>query len=321
MTSATRNVVRFNPFGEEFRRNPYSVYAQLRSREPLHRFMGTWVLTRYRDIVAALKDRRFSSTLFPDTVKKNKPDFGDPPPDPVEAFIAKAIVFTENPDHARLRRLVNPSFNADAIEAERVLIERVVDEFLSRALARGGCDGIAEFADLVPLYVTAERIGLPRAIYTNIRDWVHETRRLLDPGLMTKADYRRAYDGLHAFISVLRELLPQRRAHPGHDLMSQLLAGRHGADELTDDEVMLTCIMSFVAGTETTKFLIGNGVLAFLQHPEEIGRLRERPQLLGNAVEEVLRFDAPLQQTKRVALKDVQIDGITIREGEQVLLC
>lgn len=312
---------RFNPFSEDFRRNPYTVYARLRSREPVNRFMGTWVLTRYRDVVAVLKDRRFSSTLFPDTVRKSKPDFGDPPPDPVEAFVAKAIVFTENPDHARLRHLVNPSFNAKAMEAERPLIERVVDELLGRVLAKGYCDGVSELADLVPLYVTAERIGLPREIALDIRTWVHEVRRLLDPGLMTRADYRSAYDALHAFLKVLRSMLPGRRERPGHDLISQLLAARHGEDRLTDDEVMLTCIMSFVAGTETTKFLIGNGVLAFLQHPEELRRLRERPELLANAVDEVLRYDAPLQQTKRVALADVEVSGVTIRKGEQVLLC
>jgi cytochrome P450 len=318
---ATAEPVRFNPFGEEFRRDPYAVYARLRSQQPMHRVMGTWVLTRHCDVAAVLKDRRFSSALFPQTVRKNKPDFGEPHFDPVEAFMAKAIVFTENPDHARLRHLVNPCFGALAIEAERPMIERVVDELILAALSKTPCDGIGDIADLVPLHVTAERIGLPRAAFMDIRDWVHEIRQLLDPGLMTRADYCRTYSALHGFLGLLRTLLPQRRAKPGPDLISQLLAARHSGDRLTDDEIMLSCIMSFVAGTETTKFLIGNGMLALLQHPQEMQRLRVHPRWLGNTIEEVLRYDAPLQQTKRVALADVQLGGTTVHKGEQVLLC
>jgi len=318
---AARNRVRFNPFSDEFRCNPYAMYKRLRSEDPFHRAMGTWVLTRYRDVAAVLRDRRFSSMLFPEMVKRNKPDMGDLGQDPIEAFVAKAIVFTENPDHARLRQLVNPAFNPQAIQLERPLIERIADELLQQGLARGHFDGIAEFADPLPLYVTAERIGLPREIFPDIRNWTHQIRQLLDPGLMTKDDYRRVYDALHPFMETLRKMLPERRAKPGHDLMSQLLISRHRDDKLTDDEVILTCIMSFVAGTETTKFLVGNGILALLQHPDQAQLLRSNPRLMSSAVNEVLRFDAPLQQTKRVALEDVSLGEVTVKEGEQVLLC
>ncbi len=313
--------VRFNPFGDAFRRDPYAVYADLRRREPMHRVMGTWILTRYDDVAAVLKDRRFSSALFAQTVSKNKPELGNAGFDPIDAFMAKAIVFTENPDHARLRHLVSPCFSREAIGAERPMIERIVDDLIAAALGAGGCDGIDDLADRVPLQVTIERIGLPRACAMAVRGDVHDIRHLLDPGMMSRADYRRADGALKRLVNRLRSMLPQRRAQPGHDLMSQLIAARHGDDRLSDDEIVLSCIMAFVAGTETTKFLIGNGLLALLQHPAQAERLRAQPHLLANTIDEVLRYDAPLQQTKRIALADVPLGGITIRKNEQVLLC
>lgn len=318
---AVQGRIRFNPFSEEFYRDPYSVYRRLRSTEPFHRFMGTWVLTRYRDVTTILRDRRFSSMLFPETIARNKPYFKNVERDPIEAFAAKAIVFTENPDHTRLRQLVNPSFNPKAIQRERPLIERVADELLQEGLVKGHMDGIADFAEPLPLKVTAERIGLPKEILPDVRDWTHVIRQLLDPGSMTKDVYEHVYDALYAFIDRLRRILPERRSNPGHDLMSQLLASHHRGDKLTDDEVMLTCIMSFVAGTETTKFLIGNGILALLRHPDQLQNLHDNPHSIGRAVNEVLRYDAPLQQTKRVALEDVALAEVTIKKDEQVLLC
>lgn len=312
---------RFNPFSAEFRSDPYAVYRRLREEDPLHRIMGTWVLTRYRDVRAVLRDRRFSSILFPETVRKNKPNFDDGAGDPISAFVVKAIVFTENPDHARLRQLVEPSFCRARIEHERPMIEGVIAELIDDALTKGGMDGVDEFADLVPLRVTSARIGLPRNIVGDVRGWVHDVRRILDPSLMTKDDYERAHCSLIAFLDVLRGILAQRRAGIGDDLMSELISRRYGDDRLTDDEVLLTCIMSFVAGTETTKYLITNGIFAFLRHPDQLQRLRRKPALMKNVVDEAVRFDAPLQQTKRIALEDVPFAGVTIKEGEQVLLC
>lgn len=311
---------RFNPFSEEFRRDPYAVYRRLRENDPMHRVLGMWVLTRYADVAAVLRDRRFSSSLFPAAIKQHQPKnggtFGRS-----ESFIAKAIVFTENPDHARLRRLVGPCFNAEAVEAERPHIETLVDALLDGAQGQGGMEAIAEFADLIPLHVTADRLGLPDDARPRIREWTHLIRFLLDPGLMVPDDYVRVEAALAEFMDFVRPLVRERRERPGDDVISRLVASRAGDERLTDDEVVLTAIMSFVAGHETTKHLIGNGLLALLEHPEQRRRLREGPGLIGAAVDEVLRYDAPLQQTKRVALETLDVGGETVRRGDKLLLC
>ncbi|HEU5319329.1 MAG TPA: cytochrome P450 [Methylomirabilota bacterium] len=312
--------LRFNPFSEEFRRDPYAVYRRLREAEPMHRVLGMWVLTRYADVAAVLRDRRFSSRLFPDAIEQHQPKGGQRF-HRIESFIAKAIVFTDNPDHSRLRRLVGGCFSPEAVEAERPHVEALVDRLLDRALAAGGMEAMGEFADEIPLHVTADRLGLPEDGRRQVREWTHLIRFLLDPSLMAPDDYVRVEAAAAAFMEYVRPLVGERRARPTADVITRLLESRAGDDRLSEDEVILTCIMSFVAGHETTKYLIGNGLLALLQHPAQRARLRGEPGRVGAAVDEVLRYDAPLQQTKRVALEDVDVGGQTIRRGDKVLLC
>jgi hypothetical protein len=319
-TAGARRRLRFNPFSEEFRRDPYAVYRRLREHDPMHRVLGMWVLTRYADVAAVLRDRRFSSSLFPQSIKQHRPKGGETFARS-ESFIAKAIVFTENPDHARLRRLVGDCFSAETVDAERPHVEAIVDGLLDRARAQGGMEAMADFADLIPLHVTADRLGLPEDRRPQIREWTHLVRFLLDPALMTPADYVRVEAALAEFMEYVRPFLGERRARPGDDVISRLLQSRIGDDRLSDDEIILTCIMSFVAGHETTKYLIGNGLLALLQHPEAHRRLRQSPELVTSAVDEVLRYDAPLQQTKRLALQTIEVGGEAIRRGDKVLLC
>lgn len=314
------HTAKFNPFGGGFVQDPYATYFRLRQSEPVHRFLGVWVITGHDDVVTVLRDRRFSSSLFPKIIDQRKPDFHDAN-DPITAFIAKAIVFTENPDHARLLKLISPYFTQQAIDAELPAIERVVDGLLQRIPLDSPFDGMAELADVVPLHVTANRLGLPEGIRPAVKKWVHDVRMLLDPGLMTERQYRAAYEALLNFLPPLRAILTDRKHAPKGDLISKLISSRHGTDCLTDEEIVLLSIMTFVAGTETSKYFIGNGILAFLENPEQMRLLRRRPELLDRAASEVLRFNAPLQQTKRVAVENVQIGDVLIQKGEQVLLC
>lgn len=326
-TGRTRNKgqdVIFNPFSPAFRTDPYPTYRNLRERAPVKRIMGSWLLSRYSDVAHVLRDRQFSSSRIPDLVKRGRSGVdgssGYRDHEGIESFIGKAIVFTENPDHSRLRRLVNNIFSPKAVAAERPRIEAIGRRLLERPLAEGGMELIGDFADKLPMYLMCERLGVPWKMGPTIRDWAQDTRLLLDPTLMSKEDYIHVEGVLQSALAYFQQIIEERKRKPGEDVISVLLANRDKEDRLNEREIALTCIMSFVAGHETTKHLIGNGVLALLAHPDQAAKLRAKPALIGNTVEEVLRYNAPLQQTKRIAIKDTTINGSTICNGDQVLL-
>lgn len=320
VATAPQTKVRFNPFDEAFRKDPYPTYKALRENDPVHRVFGTWVLTRYDDILLALKDRRFNVSLIPDVVKRQTEKMGQSF-EGIEGFVKKAIVFTENPDHARLRKLVHPAFTSKVVQSEREMIEGLVDKHLQKAFDQKEIDIIHDFADPVSLGVLCHRLNLPESMHSTVKEWMHDIRYLLDPGLMVNEDYIRVEAVVQTFKSYLAELIVERRKNPGNDFISQLIVSSQGDDQLTDDEIHLLCIMTFVAGGETTRHLIGNTVFELLSHPDQLARLQEKPELIHNTVDEVLRYNTPLQQTKRYATEDVELGGKTIKEGDKLLLC
>jgi cytochrome P450/surfactin synthase thioesterase subunit len=312
---------RFNPLSEEFHQDPYPVYERLLRENPRSRMLGSWVFTSFADVVKVLSSRTYSSRLFEDIIWKNKPDFGIPEPDPIQYFIRKAIVFTENPDHARLRRLTNNGFTQRQIDSERELIGTIVDAAIERGLRDGASDVVSAIAEPVPLRVMAGRLGLDVDAHPDFARWINDARQLLDPGLMTKSDYERAHASMSRLLAVMRGHVDSCPFHGDGGLIEKFASARWGEDKLDRDEIPLLSIMTFVAGTETTKALIGNSVHLLLTHPDQLALLRRDRSLLRNAVDEVMRYESPLQQTKRVAIEDSAFDDITIRKGEQILLC
>lgn len=181
---------------------------------------------------------------------------------------------------------------------------------------------IADFAKPLPVMVMCDWMRLPPDLHEVVERWTHDIRSLLEPGLLKAPDMVHACGVVDSFVRELRAVMDERRAAPGDDLISALLAARTaGGDRLSDEEVAFVCIMCFVAGNETTAALIGNAVLALLQHPAQGELLRRRPELAPSAVQEALRYDSPLQVTKRLVIDQVQIDDVMLREGDQVLLC
>lgn len=319
---------RFNPFSAEFRRDPYPAYRALRETRPVHKTMGMWVLTRQADVRAVLRMREFSAGLIPELVRRQAARgaaASGASPDQLRRIVRlgeKSLVFTDNPDHARLRSLVNRVFTADAVAALRPRVADVAARLLRPALTQGGMDAITDFAEPLPLTVMCDWLALPPGLRERAAEWTRDTRFLLEPGLMSGADLSRAATVVEDFAGALAELVAARRARPGPDLVSQLAAATTGSgDRLDDEEAAFVCIMCFVAGNETTKSLIGNGLLALLRHPGQGARLRADPSRAGAAVDEALRYDSPLQMTKRVATADVEIGGHLVPAGDQVLLC
>lgn len=320
MTATAR--VRFNPFGAEFRRDPYPLYRQLREAEPVHRTLGMWVLTRHADVRAVLGDRTFSAGLIPRLVRAQAGRVSGADVARIERLGGKSLVFTDNPDHARLRGLVNRVFTAQEVATLRPMVEQVAGRLVERSCRAGGMDVIADFAAPLPVAVLCEWMRLPEDLREHVGQWTHDIRFLLEPGLMSGDDFTRVCEVVESFVSALDEVVDARRRDPGDDLISRLLATETGGgDLLSAEELVFVCIMCFVAGNETTKSLIGNGLLALLRHPDQAALLRERLELVTGAVGEALRYDCPLQLTKRLATRDVEVGGTRIAEGEQVLLC
>jgi len=312
--------LRFNPFVPEFRANPYAMYRRLQAADPMHRSMGMWVLTRYSNIKQVMADLRFSSSQIPDLVKLHGQKAGFDIA-AIESLGKKSIVFTDKPEHPRLRRLVGPPFSGKVIDSHVLRIEAIANELLDNIGGSTTVDFIAEFANLLPLHVMSDMMNLPPEIRPAISDWTHRIRYLLEPGLMSRGVLDRVHRTLLEYMAYFRELIAERKRKPGSDLVSALIASRAGSDSLSEEEIIFSCVMTFVAGHETTKCLIGNGMLALLTNPDQLALLRQNPDLMASAAAEMLRYESPLQQTKRTATEDVDLNGQVIHRGDAVLLC
>ncbi|TMQ19615.1 MAG: cytochrome P450 [Candidatus Rokuibacteriota bacterium] len=306
--------VTFNPMDPEFVADPYPTYRRLRTEDPVHQNpLGFWVLTRYEDVMATLRDAR--------AVKE-----------PIAAFVAArfgaavpAIGFSmldrDPPDHTRLRGLVSKAFTPKMVERLRPEVQAIVDGLLDGVEGAGTMDLIEQFAYPLPVTVICQMLGVPVEDRERFKQWGLDIARGLD-AIMLPPDSevaRRSVASRHALTGYFRELIAERRTTPRADVLSDLIAAEEAGDRLSEPELLATCILLLIAGHETTVNLIGNGTLALLRHPDQLRLLRERPGLIGSAVEELLRFDGPVQRTARIPSEDITIDGRTILKGELVM--
>jgi pimeloyl-[acyl-carrier protein] synthase len=302
--------VEFNPFLPEFHANPYPFYHRLRAADPVHRTpMGLWVLTRYDDVVSVLKDPRFGREGF-DQILANVYGEG-----------ARSMLFRDPPDHTRLRGLVSQAFTPRVIERMRSHIEDIVDRLLDKVQNANAMDVIADLASPLPVTVICEMLGVPTDAHSGIHQWSADLARSLDAiGMPTDEEVvTRGRAAQQAMLEYFRDLIAERRQTPCDDLLSLLIAAEEQGDRLTEGELLITCNLLFVAGHETTVNLIGNGVLALLNHPEELAKLRADPTLLPGAVEELLRYDSPVQRTGRMTNTDIELHGRKIPKGSLVV--
>jgi len=309
---------RFNQFDPARLRNPYPLYERMRRREPVYQngLVRVWFLFRHRDVELALKDPRF-------TVRRS--EFMSPRLNPLLAlspefqrFAERTLLMLDPPDHTRLRGLVSRTFTPRRVEALRPRIESLVHELLDRAQARPDPDLVRDLASPLPILVISELLGVPTRDREQIRLWTNDLVATLDPfsgGSLAQAD--RSYHELAAY---LRTLFDARRREPREDLISALVSAESGGDRLSEVELSATVALILGAGHETTTNLIGNAVRALQLNPGERKRLLDQPALWASAVEEFLRYDAPVQATDRVVVEDVEIDGHRIRRGQFCVL-
>ena len=309
--------VTYEPKNPEVIEDPYPVYRSLREHDPVHwsADLNAWVLTRYRDVKAALHDPRLSSdrlTAFWDKLPAPmRAELAD-----LEPLLGAYMNFTDPPKHTRLRALVGKAFTSRAIAALEPRIAALVDGML--AGVRDELDVIGRLAAPLPLRVIGDMLGVSTEDAPQLRQWSHDMAALIGGALRTPNKLSRAMASLRDVAAYFRPLIAERRAAHRDDVLGLLVAAEERGDVLDEHELLATCLLVLGAGHETTTNLIGNGMLALLRHPRELARLAAEPALLPNAIEELLRYDSPTQNQGRIALEDVDYGGRTIRRGQAV---
>jgi cytochrome P450 len=301
----------------DFLRNPYPAFDMLRAADPVHRLpLGFLVLSRHEDISFVLRDKRFGKTFAERMVLRNGPAIMD---EPVFQSMSKWMMWVNPPDHTRLRGLVTKAFAARRVEDMRARIQHIVDETIDGIEANGEGDLIADFAFALPVAVICDMLGIPKADAHLFLDAVKNAAKLLDPNTLSRAEIDEANAHFGVMADYFARLFDLRRQNPGEDLTSQLIDAEEHGSKLTRDELIANIIQLFSAGHETSINLIGNGLLALFNYPDQLKLLRDRPELAANAVEELLRYDSPVQAAGRDAYEDVDVGGRTIAKGEAIV--
>ncbi len=311
----------FNPMAAGFREDPYPFYRKLRETDPFHKTRAAdgYVLSRYDDVIAVLRDSSFSSDerntrLFPRFVRRMaRAGLPDPYQNDNMSMLRR-----DPPDHSRLRGLVAKAFTPRAIERMRPRVEQILKELLEARPAHGAMELVREFAAPLPVRVIAEMLGVPPEDHLRFRDWSNEIVRSLGEG--TFDDQRAALRATAELRSYFEAIVDARRLAPRDDLISALVAAEEGGDRLKLSEMFATLVLLLVAGNETTTNLISNAVLALLRNPEQLDLLRMAPERVPAALEEVLRYDSPVQMTSRIVKADCTLSGHRLRAGQQLLL-
>jgi pimeloyl-[acyl-carrier protein] synthase len=306
----------YNPLLPEFHANPYPFYRRLREEDPVHLSpLGVWVLTRYEDAVMVLRDPRFGREGIAELAEAR---LGAARVRPTNA---RDMLFRDPPDHTRLRALVSRAFTPRVVEAMRPHIQEIVDGLLDRVEGAHAMDVIEDLAYPVPVRVICEMLGVPPADQEVFRHWSADIARSLDAALFPadSSIVTRGQEAGDALREYFRSLIAVRRKHPQPDLLSALIAAEEQGDKLSEAELLSTCVLLLIAGHETTVNLIGNGLLALLQHPTELRALADDPALIQTGVEELLRYDGPVQRTSRMTMADVEIGGKQISKGSVVV--
>ncbi len=307
----------FNPLSPDFIADPYPAYEALRTSDPIHLTpLGAYALSLHAHCAAVLRDRRFGKDHVNRTLKRYGEKAFD---EPAFRSMRHWMLQQDPPDHTRLRGLVVQAFTARRVEDMRPRIQEIVDATLDEVIDRGRMDLISEFAFRLPVIVICDMLGIPDEHRELFHVSLRAGGRLFDPVPLTRAEIDAANAGITAAEGYFKQLFELRRRSPGDDLTSQLVQAEEDGSKLSNEELTANIILLFGAGHETTVNLIGNGLLALHRNPDQLQLLKDNPALIGNAVEEMLRYDSSVQLTGRVALEDVELGGKPINKGDVVL--
>ena len=307
--------VAYNPLSRQTAQDPYPVYAALRDRDPVHRsaLMNAWMFTRHADIDTILRDhRRFSNDPRKGTLSSRQR--AGLPAD--EEF---TMLFLDPPDHKRLRALVNKAFTPKAVNALEPHIRSLLGTLLDEIDDPAGFDLMQAVAQPLPVIVIAEMLGVPPEDRAQFKIWSDQRARTLEPSIDAR-ERALAETANKSLNDYFRPIIEERRAAPQDDIVSALAQAEEEGDRLTELEMLNMLRLLLIAGNETTTNLIGNGVLALLRNPDQMQRLRDDPSLIPSAVDELLRFDSPVQTDFRRALEDCEVNGFPLKKRDNIVL-
>ncbi|MET0449126.1 MAG: cytochrome P450 [Aeromicrobium sp.] len=305
----TRYAVQLDPGSPEFVRDPYPVLEALRANGPVlwHEPMGTWLATTHDSVSQVLRNRVFGR-LWTDWEPAAQME-------PFNALHRNQMMENEPPTHTRLRRLVAAAFGRGHVERMRPRIEQLAAAMVDEL--GESFDVLADYAEPMPVYVIADLLGVPREDHVKLRDWSQAIVHMYEPGVgaLTK---KAAIEASTAFSDYVRAVVEDRRSSPGDDLITDLIQARDDGTRLSDDELVASVVLLLNAGHEASVNVFGNGFHALLEHPDQMARLTSGEVPVEIALEELIRFDAPLQLFERTATADVEVSGQLIRAGEKV---
>ncbi|MFI1210417.1 cytochrome P450 [Streptomyces sp. NPDC020802] len=312
----------FDPWDQAFLADPYPAYAELRAQGRVHYYEPTdqWLVPHHADVSALLRDRRLGRTY---QHRFTHEDFGRTAPpaehEPFHVLNDHGMLDLEPPDHTRIRRLVSKAFTPRTVERLRPYVERLASELVGQLVAAGGGDLLTDVAEPLPVAVIAEMLGIPESQRAQLRPWSADICGMyeLSPSQETAAKAVRASV---EFTEFLQELIAVRRKKPGDDLISGLIEAYDEGDRLTEQEMISTCVLLLNAGHEATVNATVNGWWALFRHPRQLAALRADRGLVGTAVEELMRYDTPLQLFERWVLDEIEVDGTVIPRGSEVAL-
>ncbi|HWO35911.1 MAG TPA: cytochrome P450 [Candidatus Acidoferrum sp.] len=310
-------------FSDEILQDPYPTYARMHEEGPLHYVdvgskWAVWSVFSHAECASIAKDTRLSAKrakqmLLPLPLSRQA-EFSE-----LARMLGLWLIFMDPPEHTRLRKLLNKGFSAAAVEGLRPQVEAIVDQMLKPLQPGSEVDLMREFANPMPVRIILEMLGIPQELRDTFVDWSRAIAVFRGNPNRTVEEARAAQDALIELTEFFRKTVAERRRNKGSDLISLLIDIEEEGEVLTEEELYAQCIALLFAGHETTRNLIGNGMYTLLQNPQETAELRERPEIIRSAVEEILRYESPVQFTARVLKEDIEICGQPIRKGWTVL--
>lgn len=307
----------FNLSSPEVLANPYPLYTQLRREDPVHwdPLLHTWVVTRYEDVVTVLRD--LSAARSPSTELLES--IGLSALSPMARVMAKQVLFLDAPAHTRIRSLASAAFTPRRVQALRGHIQEIAGCLLDQVEPKGCMDVIADFAMPLPAIVTAEMLGVPTSDYPQLKKWTEDFMEVLANFQHNPERAARVIKSVEEMIDYFQAAIAKLRTHPREGLVHSLMTAESEGDRFTDEEVVANSIIVTVGGQETTTTLIGNGLLTLLRNPSQRQQLKSDTTLMPSAVEELLRYESPVQQTARLAPRDLEFRGKRIRKRQAVV--
>lgn len=310
-------------FSDDVLQDPYPTYARMHQEGPLHYVevggkWAVWSIFSHADCSSIAKDPRCSAKrahqmLLPLPLSRQS-EFNE-----LARMLSLWLIFMDPPEHTRLRKLLNKGFSPEAVERLRPQIESIVGQMLKPLHHGSEIDLMRQFANSVPVRIISELLGVPQELHDTFVGWSRAIAVFRGNPNRTVEQARAAQDALFALTDFFRKTVAERRRNKGNDLISLLIDIEEEGEVLTEEELYAQCIALLFAGHETTRNLIGNGIYTLLRHPKETAELREDPAIIRSAVEEILRYESPVQFTARVLKEDMEVCGQRIPKGWSIL--